>query len=192
MAAEESLQPILFGYRRIMRRFLNKSTINYLFYIYILFLINFVVIKFFGNFGSVVDRIEGVLEQRKVFGSWNYSFSFLGTISITIDSFKQNPSLGLALKLFIANILCFVPLGFLLALKLEKNSMVRVALISLGIILGIEITQFITCLGIADVDDVILNMLGSGLGYVLFLMIEKTYPMKSKIKNNSKSNPNSF
>nr|WP_282446224.1 VanZ family protein [Paenibacillus silvae] len=175
-----------------MRRFLNKSTINYLFYIYILFLINFVVIKFFGNFGSVVDRIEGVLEQRKVFGSWNYSFSFLGTISITIDSFKQNPSLGLALKLFIANILCFVPLGFLLALKLEKNSMVRVALISLGIILGIEITQFITCLGIADVDDVILNMLGSGLGYVLFLMIEKTYPMKSKIKNNSKSNPNSF
>ncbi|WP_373323322.1 VanZ family protein [Paenibacillus polysaccharolyticus] len=163
-----------------------------MFYIYIFCLINFVVVKFFGDFDSVIGRINVVLGQRRYFGSWNYSFKFFGTISTAINSYKQDPSLGLAIKLFIVNILCFVPLGYLLALKLEKNSMIRVALFSLSIILCIEITQFITCLGIADVDDVILNMLGSGLGYVLFLVIEKIYPMKSKInRDNSKSNPNS-
>lgn len=167
--------------RSIMRRLLNKKIVNYIFYIYIFCLINFVVVKFFGDFDSIIGRINGVLEQRKFFGTWNYSFKFFSTISTAISSYKQDPSLGLAIKLFIANILCFVPLGYLLALKLEKNSMIRVALISLAIILCIEITQFITCLGIADVDDVILNMLGSGLGYILFVVIERIYPLKSKI-----------
>lgn len=163
-----------------MRRYLKRSTVNLIFYIYILFLINFVVLKFFGSVDSIIDRIDGVLEQRRVFGTWNYSLNFFGTISTTIKSFKQDPSLGLAMKLLIANILCFVPLGYLLALKLKQNSILRVMFFSLVIIISIEIIQFTTCLGIADVDDVILNMLGSGLGYLIFVITEKLFAVRKK------------
>lgn len=170
-----------------MRRYLKRSTVNFIFYIYILFLINFVVLKFFGSFDSIIDRIDGVLEQRRVFGAWNYSFNFFSTISTTIESFKQDPSLGLAMKLLIANILCFLPLGYLLALKLKQNSILRVMFFSLVIIISIEFIQFATCLGIADVDDVILNMLGSSIGYLMFVITENLSAVRQKVHGSNSS-----
>ena len=74
----------------------------------------------------------------------------------------------------VGNIVMFVPLGYLLPniwKKLRKFYKTLVA--TLGIILVIEILQFITGLGSFDVDDFILNCLGVITGYCLWKIMNR-------------------
>lgn len=146
--------------------------------IYLLGLVNFVIVKFFGNFHVVEKRIEEVLQQRERYGIWNISIEPFRSISASVHSFIRDPSLGVVTQFFIGNILIFIPLGFLLPLLYKRYSFTKVMLTSLGIIVSIELIQFATCLGIADIDDVILNMFGSGLGYLIFILTEKLFAIR--------------
>jgi len=71
------------------------------------------------------------------------------------------------------NVIIFAPLGFLLPFLMRKPSFLKTVSISLAVILGVEIMQFITCLGVLDIDDIILNGIGSVIGYVAFLIYSK-------------------
>lgn len=82
----------------------------------------------------------------------------------------------------LANVLLFVPLGFYLAIINIKNNVFYKIGIFLAVPLTIEIVQFILKRGISDIDDIILNFLGSLLGMVLYVALEKTY---SIIQQNS-------
>ena len=60
----------------------------------------------------------------------------------------------------------FVPLGFLLPRVFPKlHSLPLVLLTTAGIITVVEILQLLTLVGSCDIDDLILNVAGSGLGY---------------------------
>ncbi|MGF6354094.1 glycopeptide antibiotics resistance protein [Paenibacillus sp. 4624] len=142
------------------------------------------IIKFFGNIQLVENRIEGILRQKEYFGISNFSIIPFKSISASINTFINDPSFGIVTQFFVGNILIFVPLGFLLALLFNRNSFFKIMLTSLFIIIIIEFTQFVTNLGIADIDDVILNMFGSFLGYLCFLTVEKLFSIKEKIDNN--------
>ena len=68
-----------------------------------------------------------------------------------------------------------MPFGFLLPIILEKSlGYIRIFLFSLLLTAGIELAQFYTGLGEMDIDDVILNVLGSMLGYGLFRLLRAT------------------
>jgi glycopeptide antibiotics resistance protein len=75
----------------------------------------------------------------------------------------------------VGNLLAFAPLGALIPLFLGRRSLLLVFVGALALSLGIETGQLAvsTVLGYAyrtaDVDDVILNVLGATLGYVIFL-----------------------
>ncbi|WP_374107401.1 VanZ family protein [Nocardioides sp. cx-169] len=67
------------------------------------------------------------------------------------------------------NICVFVPIGLLLPLLLRRSSWRRLLLAAVALSAGIEVTQYATAhlLGgghIADVDDLIFNVLGAALG----------------------------
>ena len=72
------------------------------------------------------------------------------------------------------NILLFIPMGIFLPLMLPKLRVWwKVFLASAGIVTLVETVQVITLLGRCDIDDLILNLLGASVGYLLFHLIRK-------------------
>ena len=64
------------------------------------------------------------------------------------------------------NIIMFIPLGFLLPKVFPKlSSLPRVLLTTAIIITIVEIIQLFTLVGSCDIDDLILNVIGSAMGY---------------------------
>ena len=69
------------------------------------------------------------------------------------------------------NILCFVPMGFLLSLGPKSPG--RVFWQALGLILAIELVQYVTTLGYFDIDDIVSNLLGVFMGWLLYRLLRK-------------------
>jgi len=63
----------------------------------------------------------------------------------------------------ITNIILFIPLGLLLGKTCGWKGIVVAA----GMSVLIEITQLITHLGLFEIDDIIHNTLGAGIGYII-------------------------
>lgn len=79
----------------------------------------------------------------------------------------------------IENIIMFLPMGILLPILCKPLRKLRwIAPVMLLISIGIEVTQFITERGYMQTDDVIMNVLGGGIGFVIFLLIQKMFCKK--------------
>ncbi len=68
----------------------------------------------------------------------------------------------------LGNILIFIPFGYLIGTYIKPKKIWPVVLTALGTSLTVEIVQFKTgrCF---DIDDIILNLLGSIIGYLLYI-----------------------
>ena len=76
------------------------------------------------------------------------------------------------------NILCFLPIGFLLPLVFsKKQNFLRVVGAGMLFSIMIETLQFLLETGVSDIDDVFFNTCGVIAGYLLFLAFKR-------IKNN--------
>ena len=69
------------------------------------------------------------------------------------------------------NVILFIPLGFFLprvfpSLRKFRRTLLATALI----IIAVELAQLFTLLGSCDIDDLILNVMGATIGYLLFLL----------------------
>lgn len=69
---------------------------------------------------------------------------------------------------FIGNILLFMPVGVLLPLVTSKQKWFWTVGAGFCFSLFIEIIQLITARGCFDPDDIMLNVLGTAIGYVLY------------------------
>lgn len=78
-------------------------------------------------------------------------------------------SSGVAKVNILANLIAFAPMGFLIPILLKKlQNGVNVSIVSFTVSLLFELTQLILGIGEFDIDDIILNVLGAILGYLLF------------------------
>ena len=79
------------------------------------------------------------------------------------------------LRSIILNILLFVPFGYLLPMLLPHFRWWQVILIGIISSFCIELLQFLTRLGYADIDDLINNTLGAAIGWLCYksLKIER-------------------
>lgn len=143
----------------------KKNNVKVVFVLYIICLLNFVVVKYFGNIGRVAERVRSILANRNE-GFWNIELR--PSILSTIDYYLKSSLFDIVTLYFLFNILIFIPLGFLLPLLAKKPSLLKTLRNSIVIILSIECIQFVTCLGVFDVDDIILNMVGSVMGYAIW------------------------
>ncbi len=74
------------------------------------------------------------------------------------------------------NVVMFLPLGILLpALWPKLRVWGRFLLCTVGLIIAIELAQLFTLLGSCDIDDLILNVLGTSIGFVLFKLCLMMY-----------------
>lgn len=145
----------------------NKKLIKILFSIYILFLILFVVLKFDGSFERIISLHNSIIENEKD-GLRNINLIPFRTMS----PYLKNITETYAFKNIIANILVFIPLGFFISNKNPKN-VFKALIICLGVILSIELIQLFFKIGFFDVDDIILNFIGSLLGVFISLFVRK-------------------
>lgn len=77
------------------------------------------------------------------------------------------------------NALIFLPYGYLLSLLGKKKyAPLKIILTAAALSILFEILQYRFYLGSADVDDVILNVLGTGLGILCFRMISAIFRRK--------------
>lgn len=149
----------------------GEKFVNFLFYIYLAILILFVSMKFTGDFSVLFERAETVRNARNN-GIMNANFDLFKTIRIywkLIDSTN-----GVYLRNLIGNIIPFIPMGMLEAVRFRREKRIRGFCVTmfhcLFIILCIEVVQLITGLGYFDVDDILLNMAGCIIGYVIYCM----------------------
>ena len=77
----------------------------------------------------------------------------------------------------INNILFFVPIGIIVPLTFGYRGFCRslmcTVLFGLLVSVSVEVTQYFTKLGFCETDDVIHNVVGTALGYLIFLLIDK-------------------
>lgn len=145
----------------------NKKLLRLLFYIYIAFLILFVVLKFDGSFERIISLHNSIIENEKD-GIRNINLIPFRSIS----PYLKNITEPYAFKNIIANILVFIPLGFFVSNKNSKN-VFKTLFICLSVILSIECIQLLFKIGFFDVDDIILNFIGSLIGVLINLVAQK-------------------
>lgn len=80
--------------------------------------------------------------------------------------------------LFFGNFLFFIPYGFLVPFYMDKTKWPAHLAVGFLTPVCIEAYQYIFNCGDADVDDLILNITGFLLGYLLFVCIQKFYIRK--------------
>ena len=86
------------------------------------------------------------------------------------------------------NVLCFMPLGFVLPVLSYKNrSIFKVTFMCMLCSVTVELIQLISKLGSCDVDDVILNTSGGILGYICFAICMFIFRHKTEKKNKKKN-----
>lgn len=135
---------------------------------YLIGLVNFVIVKYFGNIQIVIDRVTSN-KALKAEGYWNLQLIPFTTITSSIDSYIRVGIVPSSLN-FIANIVVFIPMGYLIPHVVRRPSFLKTVVYSLASILSIEIIQFLTYLGAADIDDVLLNLVGCVMGYAVYVI----------------------
>lgn len=91
------------------------------------------------------------------------------TISNYLKSIANGNIVRIATRNLLGNLFMFLPLGIYLPLIWKKcRKLISTLLVSVGVLVGIELVQFITLLGSLDIDDLILNLLGIMIGFILW------------------------
>ena len=76
---------------------------------------------------------------------------------------------------FLGNIVLFMPIGLLVPVVIGWKKMWKTVVAGLSFSLFIEIIQLITSRGCFDFDDVLLNGLGTVIGYGIFQIVKKLF-----------------
>lgn len=94
------------------------------------------------------------------------------TLAMFWRTLMDNTNHGMRIHAFInlmGNIGMFVPLGFCVPWIWQRwQKFWRHLFLMAGIILCVELSQYVLCLGTCDVDDLLLNLVGTTLGFVLW------------------------
>lgn len=81
----------------------------------------------------------------------------------------------------IENIMMFIPFGCLLPVISERMKSPKYCLLMAFVSsLSIEVTQVITKMGYGQVDDVMTNVLGAAVGFLVFWLLEKVRILSKK------------
>jgi len=108
--------------------------------------------------------------------------NFIPLVNTIVPYLMGGPSTHIAIENLLGNIFAFSPLGFFLPLLFKSCKKFKINfLISLCVSLFIEIVQLIFYLGICDIDDLILNVSGSLLGYGVYCLFNSLFNRKVKV-----------
>lgn len=142
-----------------------KIGIRILFCIYFIFLIKVILFKYPINIAISALKAGEIPPLSVRIESAN----FMPTKTISRFLFVSK-NFRVSAENLLGNIVIFVPLGFLLPIILRRkvHNLKSIAMTSFFVSLALETSQLIFNLGIFDVDDIMLNMSGAVLGYIIY------------------------
>lgn len=101
----------------------------------------------------------------------------LATVGRYLALLERRPSAALvrhAIVNLAGNVVMFIPLGFFLpCIFIRLRGFFRTALAALLLILAVELVQYFTMLGTCDIDDLILNMTGVFVGFLIWCVMRR-------------------
>ncbi|MBR6769791.1 MAG: VanZ family protein [Lachnospiraceae bacterium] len=142
----------------------KTKNIKIVFFIYVAIVIRVIIFKYpWEKLKTVIDTWE---KGMILAGLESANFTLFKTIRMYVDySYKLNSFENLA-----GNIVVFIPLGFLLPYLQQRCKKFSVLMINaLVFVLGIEVFQLFSAFGAFDVDDILLNCVGAGLGWLFHM-----------------------
>lgn len=165
------------GRVRYMLKVTADKTKRILIAIFVMYIFVLFVLLFLPN----VFRNIGAMEKMPLFSSEHFEgYSNLipfKTIYSFIERFMNNKiNTSVVLVNLVGNLIAFAPFGFFIPV-LFKNRIKNIwsfIIFMIVLVFVVEFTQFIFCIGMGDVDDIILNVLGAVIVYALI----KTKPIK--------------
>ena len=119
----------------------------------VLFVIYMLVVLKLTVFRSNTDYYERQL-NLSIFTELIYTYKYLGRRQFV--------------RLFFGNIGWFVPFGFLLPILLKRVTLLKVVFFGFAFSFFIETSQYVFYKGVAELDDLILNVLGVIIGYIVY------------------------
>lgn len=148
-----------------------KASIWVMFILYLLLLINFMILG--NNFGR---NFEFIFTASKETIKSYFDNNFNVIPFNTIRNYLNNSGVYFDIKLvcinILGNLICFMPFAFFLKYLFKKeNKFINFLLTILLIVISFELIQLLTLSGSFDIDDIILNTLGSILFY-LFISLK--------------------
>lgn len=116
--------------------------------------------------GRVGNQFNIKIFSKEHFERPNF-IPFRTIISYLESMFNHTINTNIVIKNLLGNLLMFLPMGMALPVLFRKkfNKLWKIVLFVIGLVFLIEIIQFITFTGSADIDDLILNTIGSIIGY---------------------------
>lgn len=142
-----------------------KKAAMILFVVYMILLAMVLVFKYPTGMldGTFRDILEGnpVIRLKTQLIPFKTIVEYVGNAHAINDWFVKN---------LVCNIVMFMPFGFLLP-YFSKLKGWRLILSGLILSIIIEIIQFVAALGQMDIDDVLLNTVGTALGYGCFVIV---------------------
>lgn len=148
-----------------------------IFIIYFLLLIKIVLFKYRGLLATFDKLITGELDG---FRSYNV-IPFQSIWEFTKLMFSGHFSRGF--NNIIGNIFVFAPFGYFVPLLHKKCQKAKtVVLAGFCVSLIFEICQYFLYLGSADIDDIMLNLLGVILGFLFFKTVKKITYKKQTVR----------
>lgn len=87
-------------------------------------------------------------------------------------NYREQLGIMAVMSNLLGNVLIFVPFGFFMPIGSRFRSFLATAFYGFGISLCVELFQLVIKVGSFDVDDLLLNTVGSILGYMLFILCD--------------------
>lgn len=157
-----------------------KPFIWFIFVMYLIVLIYVILLKC--GFALIMAR-----SLQRVSFIENISRVQIFPFKTIIGFFYEGVSSTIIIQNILGNILAFSPLGFLLPLLSNKyNKVKKIFVVGLITSLTIELIQLFFYLGSSDIDDIILNVLGTIIGFYVFKLANKWLITNKNIKCLSK------
>lgn len=131
---------------------------------------------------SALIQITVIRDWTKIISISDVSYSISSVQYIPFMTTKLVFCIGIGSFIYhvIGNMFWFVPLGFLSPIISKKyNEIKKILILSILLSFSIELFQFLFNSGVSDIDDIILNVLGSLFGYSCY----RLYKLKHKNEN---------
>lgn len=141
----------------------SKNLVVYIFFLLYVSIFFFAVFMQNGKKSISAENIEGYVNLVPVRSTIN-DFSYLTQHGLIGNMNLFNNIIG--------NIILFMPLPFFLIRIFNYKKILPILLTALLLSLWVEAMQYIFILGVPDIDDVLLNVLGAFLGWILIAKIK--------------------